>query len=129
MFQSGNAGRPKGSTSALTRRMRELAENMNVDPFEILLHFANGDWKALGYASEKYISNIDKNGATEKFTIDPAVRAKSAAEAVQYIAPKLRSIDYSNGDALQNMTPEQKLEALKTAANLLENQIKANGSG
>ncbi len=123
-FVKGQGGKPKGAVSSLKRKVREVAKNTGIDPYEVLLLFSAGNWQALGYSDETYTSNINEHGIIKKYTIDPSVRCKAAAEACQYIIPKLRSIEYTKADALGNMTPEQKLEAMKQAVLLLELQVK-----
>ena len=120
-FQKGNPGKPKGAVHALTSRVRDTAQRLGIDPFEILLRFAAGDWKALGYKSEKYKKST-------KYVIEPFIRAKAAQEAAQYIFPKLRTIDQPKANALEGMTPEQRLEAMKHAVAMLEDQTKKDES-
>lgn len=125
--QSGNpAGKPKGAISKRKRSVLDTVERLGIDPFEVLLLFAKGDWRALGYESEKFIVSQNDHGVYEKFTIDPSVRAKCAAEAIQYIVPKLKSVEHTRPNALEGMTPEQRLEAMKQAVAMLEGQIKKN---
>jgi hypothetical protein len=108
-------GRQKGVKNLLTRRVSETAQRLGIDPFEILLRFAAGDWRGLGYKRETH---------SEGFTIEPAVRARAAEQVAQYILPKLRSIEQTKPSALEGMTPEQRLEAMKHAVKLLEAHIK-----
>lgn len=120
-FKKGNPGKPKGAVHALTTKVRDTANRLGIDPFEILLRFAAGDWKALGYKSEKYKKST-------RYVIEPFVRAKAAQEAAQYILPKLRSIEQPKSNALAGMTPEQRLEAMKHAVTMLEAQTKKEES-
>lgn len=92
-------GRKKGSINKSSVPAMEVAERLGVDPFEVLLHFASGNWEALGYPAEKYISKsgLGKEGSwvEESFHIDPAVRCKAASEATQYLLPKRKALEVS----------------------------------
>lgn len=123
-FKKGNSGKPKGAISLLTRKVAETAARLGIDPFEVLLRFASGDWKALGYDKEKFIAGRNEYGIWKKWTIDPSVRIQAAKEAAQYILPKLRSIEQVKHNLLEGMSPEQRLEAMKHAVAVLEAQTK-----
>lgn len=86
-------GRGKGVKNK-ANHVRDLADRLGIDPFKVLLYFAAGDWQALGYEKEK----IEKHSAAcvnEEFVIEPSVRARAAAEACQYLHPKLKSVEHS----------------------------------
>lgn len=89
-------GRAKGTPNRSTQELLNKAQEMGVDPFEVLLLFASGDWENLGYKEETYVASTSESGSTYKYHIDPAVRAKSAAEACQYLYPKRKAIELSN---------------------------------
>lgn len=88
-------GRKKGVPNKDKAEAQAKAVELGVDPFEVLLLFARGDWKALGYESERVLQSCSEFGEVYKFTIDPNVRAKCAAEACQFMLPKLKAIDIS----------------------------------
>lgn len=81
-------GRKKGQPNKDRFNLAERAKELGVDPFEILLRFAAGDWKSLGYA-------FAEDPQSGKHTIDPSVRSKAASEACQYLYPKKKSIEHS----------------------------------
>lgn len=87
-----HGGRRKGTPNKKAIPLAEKAQALGIDPFEILLHFAAGDWKTLGYESETVIK-YSKDFQNEEYTIQPAVRAKAAAEACQYLHPKRKAIE------------------------------------
>lgn len=122
------AGRPAGTPNKRTQKIQETATRLGVDPFEVLLLYAKGDWQALGYESEKYCVGINEYGSWEKWTIDPNTRAKCAMEAIQYLAPKLKSIEHIIDRPADAFTPEQRVEMLRAAANALENESSRNRS-
>lgn len=85
-------GRKRGSRNKSSLSILEKAQKLNIDPLEILLCFAAGDWKSLGYESEKTIVR-SKDVENEQYVIEPSTRMRAAAEACQYLYPKLKSID------------------------------------
>jgi hypothetical protein len=88
-------GRKKGTPNKITAQVLEKTRELGIDPLEILLLFAAGDWKALGYEEDRFLSGSNEHGAYCKWTIDPAVRARCAAEACQYLYPKRKAIEHS----------------------------------
>lgn len=86
-------GRQKGTPNRSSVPVAQKAEELGIDPFVILLHFAAGNWKALGYAEEQYVSNINEYGTYYKWTIDPSVRSKAAQEACSYLYPKRKALE------------------------------------
>lgn len=127
--QSGNpAGRKPGSLNKSTLAIKETAKRLGVDPFEVVLLFAKGDWKALGYDSEKQVVGYSESGeAIEEYIIQPQLRAKCAIDAVQYLAPKLKSIEHTQEKPEESLTPQQRLEMMKAATQALENEINRLG--
>lgn len=101
-FQKGHVrfgGRVKGTLNKATINLRELAEKLGVNPFEILLHFASGNWKALGYDSSTRIASFTQSGdPIYDDVIKPADRLKAAAEAVSYLEPKRKAVEHSGPD-------------------------------
>lgn len=98
-FQTGRkktGGRQKGTKNELKLNVINKAEVLGISPYEILLLFAAGDWKRLGYKGETYTIISTSNIINQYYTIEPSVRAKAAAEACQYLYPKLKSIEVDN---------------------------------
>lgn len=78
-------GRKKGSANKSSLAVREKAELLGIDPTTVLLFFAGGRWKELGY---------DENVITTDH------RLKASAELMKYIAPTLKSIEHSGVDGV-----------------------------
>lgn len=90
-------GRKKGTPNKKTQDLLEIAESLNVSPFEILLRFAAGDWKGLGY--ESGVREIAVKGRViEVDQIPPDLRKSAAADACQYMYPKRKAVDLKTGD-------------------------------
>lgn len=81
-----------------SRGLQEIAEEAGVNPFEILLHAAAGDWEALGYTHPTRIITTKGGGSYEEDILTPEIRIGAAKEAAQYLYPKLRSVEVS-GDS------------------------------
>lgn len=118
---SSRKGIPNKRTVALAIRAKELG----VDPFEILLLFAKGDWKALGYEAECYFSEKPDGAVKMGYVISPEMRVVAAKEAAKYLYPHRKSIEHKSDEPLNGMSPLQKLEALRQAVLLLESQVKS----
>lgn len=87
------AGRKKGTPNKNTAPLKMKAIELGIDPFEILLLFAKGDWKKLGYKNEMLFTTTQKGDVNEEYTIQPAVRARAAAEACSYLHSKRKAIE------------------------------------
>jgi len=88
-------GRAKGTPNKNALPLKEMAEKLNCNPFEILLRFAMGDWNGLGYKAESTYAPTQKGEVIEKPTIPPELRVKAASEAAQYLYPKRKAIEHS----------------------------------
>ncbi len=58
--------RPKGSKNKHSFNAEELAQKFNLQPLEILLMIANGQWEELGCATSYDLSLPDRLRAAEK---------------------------------------------------------------
>ncbi len=97
------SGRKKGTPNKNTLPLQALADRLGVDPFEILLHFAAGDWAALGY--KKGTRTILSMGRRAEIpVIPPEMRVKAATEAAQYLHPKRKAIEIA-GSSDENAAP------------------------
>lgn len=118
-FQKGNklaTGRPRGSVNKKSLELQELAAKLDVNPVEILLLMAKGDWKSLGYDSEVYVMENASGSTKIGYTISPEMRLSAAKEVAQYLFAKLKEqpeepepIDVSE------MTKEEKTQLLLKA--------------
>jgi hypothetical protein len=99
-FQKGskrpsNAGRKKGSSNRRTMMVDEMVSKLNVDPLEVLLLFAKGDWKKLGYDAESTICYNSAGIEYTRLTISPETRIMGAKEAVKYIYSQKKAMELS----------------------------------
>lgn len=90
-------GSRKGVPNMRTQELFDIAQNLNCNPFEVLIHFASGDYEALGYTQTKTITT--KDGSTfEEWTISPELRQRSAKDACEYLYPKRKAIEHTGKD-------------------------------
>lgn len=88
-------GRPPGARNKRTIDAQTLAAKLGINPLEILLRFADGDWEGLGYESAT-VTEVTANGmAVEVPVIEPDTRRKAAADATPYLHPRLKNIEHS----------------------------------
>lgn len=97
-FKKGEGGRPKGLKNVRTRIVEEIAAKFDLDPFEVLLMVAVGDWKGLGYAAETRISFAASGIEFEEPVIKLSDRVQAAKEAAKYLYSQKQSVALSTGD-------------------------------
>lgn len=95
-----NIGRPPGSPNRRTEELFHLAEKHDCNPFEILILFAKGDFKSLGYEEfqKKIVGKGESAEMVEELTISPELRQKSARDAAEYLYPKRKAVEHSLDD-------------------------------
>lgn len=86
-------GRTKGTPNKSGKPLKDLADQLGVDPFQILLHFAAGDYEALGYVRPDAFD--DPNDLSKSVNITPEVRLKAASEAASYLYPKRKALEHT----------------------------------
>jgi hypothetical protein len=109
------SGRKAGVPNLPTKTLVEKAAAMGCDPFEILLHFARGDWAALGYETGERVKSFSEHGDVYEFTISPDLRARAARDACDYLYPRRKAValtDADGGNPFKTFT-EMVLEAAK----------------
>ena len=93
------AGRKKGTPNKATQNLMDKCVELDVDPFEILLRFAKGDWEGLGYETKSHATYFSDSGeAVEEDHISAELRAKCAKDACEYIHAKRKAVEISNPD-------------------------------
>lgn len=93
MFKPGDsrpagAGRKPGTPNRPTRRAQELADQLGIDPFEVLLRFAAGDTEALGLKSY-----VDGKGRQRDPMVPLDLRMQAAAAAARFLLPQLKAVE------------------------------------
>lgn len=116
-----HGGRKKGTPNKSTLPLKELAEKLDVDPFEVLLRFAAEDWKGLGYEARTETKFTPQGLEVVEYVIAPQMRLKAAAEACQYLHPKRKAVE-------QTVDPAT-LDALRKLENASEQELLAIVNG
>lgn len=105
-------GRPPGSRNKRTLEFRAVLDENQFDPATELL-------TAYDVARECFnLSGRDEKPVYLRMVIDVL------KEITSYSYPKLKSIDLIKSSPLQGLTPEEKLEKMRSAIEMLEMQIK-----
>lgn len=87
------SGRKKGTPNKKSISLIEKAEDYGVDPFEILLMYAKGDWQGLGY-DDRSETRYSKSGEPYYvMNITTEHRLRAASEACQYLHPKRKALE------------------------------------
>lgn len=134
-FLPGNPGRPPGSLNKRSRIFIERIENEHGFDVaqELVWVFTEAKKTYQNYGTiydnindariekgENFFPTEDKADKYLKIALD------AAREIASYCIPKLKSIEHIKNEALEGMTAEQKLEALRHATALLEAEVKKN---
>lgn len=111
------SGRRKGTPNKnKTPKVAEIAERLGINPFEILLLFAAGDWQRLGYASPTRTQYSKSGEPYEVDVIEPGQRIAAAASACPYLFPKLQAIQlHTTGADTEDPCPDMTDEELDEA--------------
>lgn len=99
MFKKGEGGRPRGIKNTRTRLVEEIAAKFKVDPFEVLMMVAAGDWKALGYDSKTKTTFTQAGIEVEEDKVTLTNRVAAAKEAAKYLYAAKQSVAISTGDS------------------------------
>lgn len=139
-FKPGHSlskGRPAGARGKRTYEALAILEKNNFDPIQTLIDCCKEAKKTYDNYATIYDAICEaKEASGNPFPVEDKadrylkIAVDAAKEIASYAYPKLKSIEHQKDNPLKDMTPEQRLEAMKHAVNLLEGQIKArDGSG
>ncbi len=98
------SGRKKGTRNKESIPLWEKAKELGIDPFEVLLHFTNGNWKQLGYPGPTETKYLRDGTSYESPIITPDMRLRASSEACQYIHPKLKAIEHTGNNTHGNQS-------------------------
>jgi hypothetical protein len=91
-------GRPKGVKNKRSLTVEMIAENFDIDPFEVLMMVAAGDWKGLGFESPTHTSFAASGIEFEELWIKLSDRVMAAKEASKYLYSQKKSVELSTGE-------------------------------
>lgn len=114
---SGNpAGRPAGSINKRNAEFKNTLEKHNFNPAEALLELYQNARQGWEY------------GNREEKPIYLKIAADLARDMCTYTYPKLKSMEVKKENALENMSAQERLEAMKQAVAMLEAQMKVEAN-
>ena len=76
-----------------TQELEALALKLDCNPVEILLRFAKGDWKGLGYKTNLIVKFDASGNQYFEEIITPQDRLRAASEAAQYLYAKKKHVE------------------------------------
>ena len=91
-------GRKKGTPNKRTFIVEELAAKFDLDPVEVLLMVACGDWKGLGYDAAQKISYSNAGIEFVEDNIKLSERVSAAKEVAKYLYAQKQSVAINTGD-------------------------------
>ena len=93
------AGRIKGSKNFRTARDQKTAESIlakfKFHPLEMLMMFAHGDWKGLGYDAECFFHETAEEAVKMGYNITADHRLSAAKDACAYVLSKKQAVEVS----------------------------------
>jgi len=92
-FKSG--GRQKGTPNAVNKTVYDIASKFELDPFEVLMMVAAGDWEALGYESKTHTVFTAQGIEMEVEHIGLSDRVTAAKEASKYLYSQKKAVELS----------------------------------
>lgn len=99
------SGRVLGSKNKNRMDANAIADELGVNPFRVLLHIVNGDWKAIGLKSQYVTKYTAKGDPYEEDAIQMDHRLTAAKEAAKYVLPQQKAIEHSASDGTSLLAP------------------------
>lgn len=91
-------GRAKGTVNKRTQLVEDIAAKFDIDPFEVLMMVAAGDWEGLGFDAASKISYTSAGIEFEEPNIKLTDRVQAAKEASKYLYSQKQSVALSSDD-------------------------------
>lgn len=91
-------GRQKGTPNKRTVQAQEIADRIGVDPLEVLMRYAAGDWEGLGYHQPHYVKVTSDGREIFEDVIQPDQRIAAAKEAAKYLYPQRKAVEFKSED-------------------------------
>ncbi len=90
-------GRTQGTPNKKNQEIYDLAEELQCSPVRILMHFALGDYEALGLP--EHIEKITTKGPIIEPSIMPDTMKSAAADLMPYMYGKRKPVDSEGNDS------------------------------
>ena len=120
-------GRPHGAYNKHRMDAQAKAEELGIDPFEILLLFAANKWQALGYESPSKTMHTAEGNEYDVPVISPELRVNAAKDATNYILAKKKSLEFEIKE-LPDEVFDQEAER-RVHLKILKGELKASDVG
>ena len=91
-------GRQKGTPNKATLDARDTIARLGFNPVEAMVHWATGNWQALGYDKGTKTIYSAEGMPIEVDRIDEQLRQKSTKDLLPYVCPQLKAVELSAGD-------------------------------
>jgi len=91
-------GRPKGAKNKRNYIVERIAAKFELDPFEVLMMIAVGDWKGLGFEAKTRTTFTPQGIEVEEEVIPIAQRCIAAKEATKYLYTPKTKVELSTPD-------------------------------
>lgn len=119
--------RTKGAVNKLKMDAQAKAFELGIDPFEILLLFAAGKWKELGYRDPTKTIAVPGGASYEEDIISAELRVNAAKDATNYLLAKRKSVEHSLNE-IPDQVFEQEAER-RIHLKILNGELKASDVG
>lgn len=111
-----NAGRRAGTPNKKKECVAEICERLGFNPFELLIHVAKKDFKALGYDTAELTKMTKDGGIFSEERINLDHRLKAAAQLTTHVAPVLKAIEHSGTVEVVDTERDALVEQMKLIA-------------
>lgn len=91
--------RPKGAKNKRNLEVEEIALRFDMNPFEVLMMIAAGDWKGLGFEEKTHTTFTPQGIEIEEQNISVGERGKAAAACCKYLYSAKQSVEVSTGQS------------------------------
>jgi hypothetical protein len=88
-------GRQKGTLNKFTWNVQQMAEDLGVNPFEIMLKIAANDWRGLGYENEFTFVATASGDVKSMPYITLKDRLEASSKLAPFIAPTKKAVEVS----------------------------------
>lgn len=101
-------GRPKGSPNKSTVIISDLAAKLGVNPIEIMLLVAKGDWQSLGYEKESLSRWTNAGIEYEEPVISLESRLAAAKAVSKFLYAERKAVDVNLSEPIHVVVEEWK---------------------
>jgi len=97
MNRKGGPGRPKGCKNKRNLEVEAIAARFAINPFEVLMMIAAGDWKGLGFKTKTTKVFTASGAMNEVENVPLNERNQAAKEASKYLYSQKNKVELTTG--------------------------------